>query len=127
MSLRKLYMDCANFKGMQRQRQTMLHGFFSGQGLFHRRTAHGSGIIRQGQRRAGAGAPALVQAQNQAGAILGFLHGLQHDIGGIYAELAVRGGQCARGLGSHGQGQRRGVQVVPGGDDPALPPVAQVG
>lgn len=89
MSLRKLYMDCANFKGMQRQRQTMLHGFFSGQGLFHRRAAHGSGIIRQGQRRAGAGAPALVQAQNQAGAIFGFLHGLQHDIGRVYAELAV--------------------------------------
>ena len=102
MALRKLYMDCANFKGMQRQRQAVLNGFFSGQGLFHRRAAHGSGIIRQGQRRAGAGAPALVQAQNQAGAIIGFLHGLQHDIGGIYAELAVRGGPCARGLGSHG-------------------------
>lgn len=47
MSLRKLYMDCANFKGMQRQRQAVLHGFFSGQGLFHRRAAHGSGISRR--------------------------------------------------------------------------------
>ena len=30
MSLRKLYMNCANFKGVQRQRQAVLHGFFSG-------------------------------------------------------------------------------------------------